>query len=451
MTTLLDLPDGWQDWPDDAKARLKWRLEARPEQLTPGTDGAALSYTNWNIWLLLAGRGWGKTRVGAEDMAHYAFQNPKSRLAIIAPTFTDGRDTCVEGESGLMSILPSSTVAGWNRSMGELRLTNGSQFKIFSSDEPERLRGPQHHRAWCDEMAAWNYVQETWDMLLFGLRLGQQPQVVVTTTPKPIKLVRELVRRGEDPTDVIVQRGNTFENAANLAPAALNELKKRYGGTRLGRQELNAEVLDEIEGALWNHELLDKFRIQDKSWVPETMLAMVVGLDPAVTSGEDADETGIIVVGKGMCRRCNAPEPHAFVLADNSQHRVGPATWARAAIRAYHVWKADRIIPEVNNGGEMVALTIKTLDNTVRVKPVRASRGKKTRAEPVAALYEQGRVHHVGSFEQLEDQMCTWEPESPESPDRMDALVWALTDLMLGTNVARNLGKMNDRRMTGRR
>ncbi|MGZ6376668.1 MAG: terminase large subunit domain-containing protein, partial [Ktedonobacterales bacterium] len=228
--------------PED-KARLLyyWPFWARPEQVTP--DG------KWNIWLILAGRGWGKTRTGAEDVKAYGLTHPDSRIAIVAPTYADARDTCIEGDSGLLRILPRNALKTWNRSLGELELTNGTRYKLFSADEPDRLRGPQHHRAWCDELAAWKYT-DTWDQLLFGLRLGTHPQIVATTTPRPVKLIRDLVER----SDVHVTRGNTFDNAANLAPAALEQLRAKYSGTRLGRQELFAEILGDTPGALWTRD-----------------------------------------------------------------------------------------------------------------------------------------------------------------------------------------------------
>lgn len=409
-TPLLN--EDWRTWPLEAKARACWLLATadRINQRTPPGD--------WYAWLILAGRGWGKTRTGAEDQAHFALSQPGSRLAVVAPTYADARDTCVEGESGLLSVIPPPCVRDWNRSLGELVLANGSRFKLFSADEPERLRGPQHHRAWCDELAAWKHP-EAFDQLLFGLRLGERPRVVVTTTPKPVRLIRELLQR----RDVHVTRGSTFENAANLAPAALAQLRERYEGTRLGRQELYAEVLDDVPGALWTRTPLDALRVQQ---APD-LLRVVVGIDPAVTSGESADETGIVVAGRGV-------DGHAYVLADLSC-RLSPNGWAKRAVTAYHERQADRIVAEVNNGGEMVELTIRTVDPTVSYKAVHASRGKRTRAEPVAALYEQGKVHHVGGLPDLEDQMCTYVPDAYDgSPDRVDALVWALTELMLGND-----------------
>jgi predicted phage terminase large subunit-like protein len=369
----------------------------------------------WYVWLILAGRGWGKTRTGAEDLGAYALEHSGARLAVVAPTYADARDTCIEGESGLLRVLPPAKVQAWNRSLGELVLTNGSRVKLFSADEPDRLRGPQHHRAWCDELAAWKYP-ETFDQLLFGLRLGHDPRVVVTTTPKPVRLIRELLARA----DVQVTRGSTFENAENLAPAALAQLKDRYEGTRLGRQELYADVLDDVPGALWQRKAIDDTRLQT---APD-LERVVVAIDPAVTSGEDSDETGIVVAGRGVDGR-------GYVLADRTC-RLSPDGWAKRACAAYDQFHADRIIAEVNNGGDLVERVIRTVGASYPYRAVRASRGKLTRAEPIAALYEQGRISHVGSFPDMEDQMCTYTPDGYDgSPDRVDALVWALTELML--------------------
>lgn len=367
------------------------------------------------MWLILAGRGWGKTRTGAEDQAYYALTNAGARLAVVAPTAASARDVCIEGESGLLNVIPSPLIQDWNRSLGEMALTNGSRFKLFSADEPDRLRGYQHHRAWCDELASWRYP-DAWDQLLLGLRLGQDPRVVVTTTPRPVALVRNLLTRD----GVVVTKGSTFENAANLAPAALAQLRSRYEGTRLGRQELEAEILDDVPGALWQRKMLDEGRIDT---LPD-MQRVVVAIDPAVTSGEDSDETGIVVCGRGV-------DGHGYVLADRTC-KLSPDAWARRAVQAYEQFHADRIIAEVNNGGDLVERVIRTVGGHYPYRPVRASRGKLTRAEPVAALYEQGKVHHVGSFPELEDQMCMYTPDGYDgSPDRVDALVWALTDLML--------------------
>jgi phage terminase large subunit-like protein len=386
------------------KTRARWLLTARPEQVAPPGP--------WDVWLILAGRGWGKTRTGAEELADRARRHPNTRWAVVAPTYADARDTCVEGESGLLHAL-GDDVDIWNRSLGELLLVNGSRIKLFSADEPERLRGPQHHGAWCDELAAWRH-KETWDQLQFGLRLGHHPQVIVTTTPRPTPLVRQLVDRAKADDGVVVRRGSTFDNAEHLAPAALAELRRRYEGTRLGRQELYAELLVDTPGALWTP---DTFRRTDT--FPD-LQRLVVAVDPAVTSNEDSDESGIVAAGRHG--------DHAYILEDLSL-RSDPTTVAHRVVDAYHDLAADRVAVEANNGGDWIPALINAIDPAVRVETVHATRGKQLRAQPVAGLYERGRVHHVGHFPQLEDQLCSWTPDDKDSPDRLDALVWAVTAL----------------------
>lgn len=391
---------------------------ARPEQIAPEGD--------WNTWLIMAGRGWGKTRTGAEDVAWFANAHPGSRIAVVAPTYADARDTCVEGDSGLLSIIPNECIRAWNRSLGELILVNDSRFKLFAAEEPERLRGPQHHRAWCDELGAWRYA-ETWDQVLFGLRLGDNPQAVVTTTPRPNPLMKSLVKRA----GTIITRGSTFDNAANLADSALEQLRARYEGTRLGRQELNAELLIDVPGALWTLDILDSNRATS---LPD-MRRIVVAVDPSGTKGDDTgDDIGIVVAGLGVDGR-------GYVLADRTC-QLSPEGWARRTIEAYHAFKADRVVAERNFGGAMVEAVIRAADKKISFKEVVASRGKVARAEPVAALYEQGRISHVGSFPALEDQMCNFTASGyvgEGSPDRADALVWAITELMLGKGSIYNI------------
>lgn len=405
------LRDSWDSLSLAEKAaiakRAEWTKEARKDQLTPDGD--------WDTWLILAGRGWGKTRTGAEDVAWFGQLNAGARIAVIAPTAADARDTCIEGESGLINILPRASVQTWNRSLGELILKNGSRFKTFSAEEPERLRGPQHHRLWADELAAWKYP-ETWDQALFGLRLGDRPQAIITTTPKPTQLVKQLVTA----PSTRVTRGSTFDNAANLAPSALARLKEKYEGTRLGRQELEAEILGDLPGALWSMASLDSYRLREQ---PE-MQRVLVSVDPAVTNTEASDEHGIIVGGVTKDQR-------GIVLEDASLNG-SPMEWARRAVSLYRSYSADGIVIEVNQGGDMVAQTLRTVDPNVNVIEVRASRGKHVRAEPIAALYEQGRCAHVGAFPELESQMTqmtTVGYEGPGSPDRVDALVWLMTEL----------------------
>jgi len=328
----------------------------------------------------------------------------------------------VEGESGLLAIGPPQQRPQYEPTKRRLTWPNGAIATTYSADEPERLRGPQHDAAWCDEIASWRYP-EAWDMLMFGLRLGADPRVVVTTTPKPIRIIRELIA---DPTTVIT-RGSTYDNRANLAPAFLEQIIRKYEGTRLGRQELNAEILDDVPGALWNRARIEETRWPVHRNVPE-LIRIVIAIDPAVSSGEEADETGIIVAGIDA-------NDHGYVLADQSG-RYPPTEWARIAIRLYQQYNADRIVAEVNNGGAMVEATLRVVDANVSCKAVHASRGKVVRAQPVAALYEQSRIHHVGAFPALEDQMCAFTTDFDRaaagfSPDRCDALVWAFSELMV--------------------
>jgi len=393
------------------QARARWLSQARPDQITPPGD-------DWPVWLALAGRGWGKTRTGAEDVAWFACANPGVRIAIVAPTAADARDTCVEGESGLLAVLPKVCVENWNRSIGEVTLWNGSRFKLFSATEPERLRGPQHHRAWGDEVAAWP-DPSAWDQLLFGLRLGDNPQVVATTTPKPTPLIRAIMRTH----GAMITSGSTFDNSANLPAGTLARLRERYEGTRLGRQELYAELLEDIAGALWTTAMIEPHRVKG---APD-LQRIVVAVDPSGTAGkgkDKGDEIGIVVAGKSFDGRY-------YVLQDGSC-QLSPDGWARRVAELYAHWNADRVVAEKNFGGAMVESVMRTANKDLPVKLVTASRGKIARAEPIAALYEQSKVSHVGHFDTLEDQLCAMTPGGfvgEGSPDRADALVWALTEL----------------------
>jgi len=391
-----------------------WLKTARAKQLPPKQKHY--------IWLILAGRGWGKTRTGAQDIALYALRNAGAQCAVVAPTHGDLRRVCFNGPSGLLSLIPpecfsdSKDFKGYSSSTSEIRLFNGSKITGFAAQEPERLRGPQFHRAWCDELAAWRYP-EAFDQLMFGLRLGDDPQCVITTTPKPTKIIREIFER----EDCVVTTGSTFENEENLASSTIEMLRQKYDGTSIGRQELYAEILTDVEGALWNPALIDRNR-QALEQVTEKLTNVIVAIDPAVSSGETSDETGIVVVGKDQ-------NNEYYVLEDKSG-RYKPDQWGQKAIDLFYQWDADRIVAEVNNGGDLVEKLIRTLDTGVRFKSVHATRGKMVRAEPIAALYEQGRVHHCGVFSELETQMCTYTGERPKpSPDRLDALVWGLSEL----------------------
>jgi len=404
-----------------AQARVQWQnIQARLSQLPPETP--------WQTWLILSGRGWGKTRTGSEWLAYQAVTNPKTRWAIVAKTYADVRDTCAEGVSGIVAVLNRyQAIKTYNRSIGEITLTNGSKIKLFSAEEPDRLRGPQHHGAWCDELAAWD-KPDAWDQLQFGMRLGDTPQIVVTTTPRPTKLIKDLISR----ETTHITRGSTFENADNLSQSALVELQARYDGTRLGRQELYGEVLDDVEGALWNRAIIEEARIRPENAPP--YYRVVVAIDPAVTSGESSDETGIIVAGA-------TPDGHYYIIEDATM-KGSPEAWMRKAVEMYRKHKCDRVIAETNNGGDMIEALLRQVDANVPYRKVTASRGKKVRAEPISALSEQKRLHMVGAFPELEDQLVSWEPDSDKSPDRMDAMVWAVTDLMGGSVAMRSLAAM---------
>jgi phage terminase large subunit-like protein len=384
-----------------------WDFWARPAQKSPPGE--------WHCWLILAGRGWGKNRTGAEWIIASAKSGLYSNMALIAETAADARDVMVEGESGILSISPPWFRPDYEPSKRRLTWPNGVQAHTYSGDDPDQLRGPQHDRAWADECAKWQYAQDAWDMMEFGLRVGPDPRVVATTTPRPIPLIRKLL---VDPKTV-VSRGSTYENAANLAPAFLHRVQTQYEGTRLARQELHAEVLEDVEGALWTREIIERNRVREAP----PLVRVVVAIDPAVTAGEHADQTGIVCAGIGQ-------DGHGYVL-DAVGVRLSPDGWARKAIGYYETRGADRLVAEVNNGGDLVQMVIRTVDPSVSYQAVHASRGKMTRAEPVAALDEQGRIHHVGMFAELEDQMCTYVPGTAQSPDIMDARVWGITELML--------------------
>ena len=388
-----------------------WPLVARQNQTPP--DGL------WTAWILLAGRGFGKTRAGAEWVRAQVESGRAGRIALVARTPAEIRDTMIQGPSGILSICPPWAMPEYESTKKQLTWPNGATAFLFSSYEPDQLRGPQFDAAWCDELASWKYPRDTWDNLAFALRQGSDPRCVVTTTPKPIALLRELVVR----PDVRVTRGTTYDNEDNLAPSFYSSIRSRYEGTRIGRQEIHADLLDQSEDALWERQWLDDSRVK---FAPESLVEVVVAIDPAVSSNPRSDETGIVVAGVDSDKRC-------YVLADGSG-RMSPSKWAERAIALYDTHSADRIIGETNNGGDLVQEVLRTASGgqTFRFIAVTASRGKYARAEPVAALYEQGKVHHVGSFPELEDQMCTWTPKSPAdaSPDRMDALVWAISHLI---------------------
>jgi phage terminase large subunit-like protein len=398
LAQLLEAPE--------EEPRPEWREIARPNQLPP--DWA------WRVWMILAGRGWGKTRTGGEQVLTWVREGYK-RIALVGETVADVRDVMIEGESGIMNIALPHERPHYEPSKRLLTFPGGAIAKTYSAEKPGQLRGPQHEKAWADELAKWRYA-EAWDQLMLGLRLGDDPQVIVTTTPRPIKIIKYLMKLGT----THLTTGTTYENLDNLADAFRDEIITKYEGTRLGAQELNAIILDDMPGALWTREILENCRV---STMPD-FKRIVVGVDPAVTANEEtSNETGIIVAGLGA-------DGHGYIIDDLSL--VGsPAWWGRQVVTAFNRHKANLIVAEVNNGGDLVERNIKIEDktNAVKVKQVRAARGKYTRAEPVSALYEQGKIHHIGLFGELEDQMCSWVP-GEDSPDRVDALVWALHELM---------------------
>jgi predicted phage terminase large subunit-like protein len=393
-----------------------WRSIARPEQLPPeGSD--------WTVWVYLGGRGTGKTRSGGEAVREWIETGKCGRVALIAPTAGDARDVMMEGSSGIMSICPNSNRPTYEPSKRRCTWPSGAMATLYSAEEADRLRGPNHDGLWADELAAWKGAQGVWDMAMMGLRLGKRPQAIVTTTPRPIPLLRALLKR--DGQDVRVTRGRTSDNAANLAPSFLSQIVSRYEGTRLGRQELNAELLEDTPGALWTLDLIEQGR-REKAECPP-MKRIVVAVDPAVSVTESSRETGIIVGGLGT-------DGHGYVLADESG-KYSPIEWARRAVALYHKHSADRVVSEINQGGAMVETTIRTVDPNVSFKGVHAAKAKVTRAEPVAALAEQFRIHHVGVFPELEDQLTSYEAGSSDSPDRLDALVWCFSELMVDFQV----------------
>jgi len=394
---------------------------ARPAQMEPEGD--------WNSWIFSAGRGAGKTFSGANWVRHRVKSGEKL-IACVASTRGDIRRVMVEGDSGILnqSWAKDKTYKGvhmglpsWSPTNNSLTWENGAVAQCFSAEDPDRLRGPQFHAAWCDETAAWRNQQETWDMLMFGLRLGKHPRVLVTSTPKPTKLMRGLLKHPKS----YVTGGSTFDNAANLAPTFLEAIKTAYEGTSLGRQELYAEMLEESEGSLWKTDTIDNCIVSKDEVPPLAEFArIVVSVDPAITSNEESDMTGIIVAAIDV-------NGVGYVLEDATD-RYTPQGWASKAISLYHAYGADRMVAERNQGGDMVRNTIHVEDETIPVRMVHASRGKYARAEPVSALYERGLVKHVPGLDELETQMRTWEPlGSIGSPDRLDAMVWAITDLML--------------------
>ena len=381
-----------------------WSFSARPDQLAPDSQ--------WRTWLILAGRGWGKTRTGAEFIIDQVRSGNASRVALVGRTAADCRDVMVEGESGVLACSPDDFRPEYEPSKRRLTWPNGSVASTYSADKPDQLRGPQHDLAWADELAAWS-KWDAWDQLQFGMRLGSSPRTVVTTTPRPLVALKRLA----DASDTHVTKGKTQDNTHNLAHSFMVAVHDRYANTTIGRQELDGELLSELPGALFSRQDIDQNRTEDTP----TMHRIVIAIDPATTSKEGSDESGIVVAG--------VSGNDFYVLADLS-FKGTPEKVCRRAAQAYHDYSADRVIVEANQGGDTWRTILAGIDQSVPVKSVHASRGKQARAEPVGARYEQGRVHHTSIFERLEDQLCNYVPAlTKESPDRLDALVWAITEL----------------------
>ncbi len=400
--------------------RYNWLFWARDNQLMPDE---LLVNPMVNTWLILAGRGYGKTRTGAETVKWLVEHGGYKNVMIVGRTAGDVRQAMIQGSSGLLAAYPPWNQPNYQPSTRTIEFPNGAIAITRSADEPDGIRGPNTDLVWGDELAAWRYV-DAYDQIQFGNRIGEKPLQIYTTTPRPTALIRMMV----DSDDVITRKGTMYENIDNLALSAVSKLIKKYQHTRLGRQELLAEILDDTPGALWTRKLLEKCYTAK---IPQ-MRRVIVAVDPAISSGEESNETGIIVVGLGE-------DGYGYILDDVSVQGT-PDEWARKAVFAFDQWKANLIVAEDNQGGEMVEYTLKTIDKRVPVKRVHAKRGKYLRAEPVAALYEQGKVKHYGSFATLEDQQCTW-VAGEDSPDRLDAAVHGLTELMLG---ASNEMKVNE-------
>jgi phage terminase large subunit-like protein len=387
--------------------------------------GLARTHDPWTIWLILGGRGAGKTRTGAEWVRGIALGDPDfgkgaaRRIALVGETFSDARNVMVEGPAGILAVHARHERPTWSPSLRKLEWPNGAVAHVFSAEDPDSLRGPQFEAAWADELAKWRHVEETWDMLQFGLRLGAHPRQMVTTTPRPIPILKRFLA---DPM-VAVSRVRTCENAENLAPAFLDTVVRRYAGTRLGRQELDGDIIEDRPDALWTRDLIEDNRIE----AAPPLMRIVVAVDPPASSSKRADACGIVAVGVdegGM----------AYVLEDATASGLKPPEWAAKAVALYRRLQADALVVETNQGGEMATGVIREVDPSVPVVSVRATRGKYLRAEPVSVLYAQNRVRHVGALPELEDELCDFGPgglTSGRSPDRMDALVWALTELML--------------------
>lgn len=404
--------------PQRAALKGNFPFWGRPSQQIPAGD--------WFVWMILAGRGWGKSWAGANFVIKKARSLPGSRGALVGSTVSDVRDVMIMGDSGILANSPPDFMPKYEPSKRRLTWPNGSVCICYTADQPDRLRGPNLAWAWCDELAAWRYPQQAWDMLMYCCRKGQ-PQIAVTTTPRPIDLVKLLAKEAIENPDsgTVLTRGTTWENFWFLSDSFFKKVIARAKGT-LARQEIYADIIENIEGALFQRSLIEEHRCGSIHKKPTSYDRIVIGVDPAENDGSDNDATGIVAVGRDY-------KNHGYVLDDWSL-KTKPAEWGRRAYELYLRHDADAIVVERNRGGDMVAHTIRSViregEERPRIVEVTASRGKTTRAEPIAALYEEGRFHHIGNLAALEDEMCSYIPGiSKRSPDRMDALVWAATNL----------------------
>lgn len=404
-----------------------WGIWARPDQLPPKTD--------WDIWCILSGRGWGKTRVGAQTVNMWAESGKYPIIHLIARTAADIRDTMVEGESGILACAKPWFAPRYNPSKRRIVWPNGTVALTFTAEQPEQLRGPQCHAWWADELASWRYIEDStagnkgaWSNLQMGARLGEHVLGIVTSTPRPVPIIKKLVAAAKtgNPWKVHLTRGATMDNRDNLSPSFVQNIMAEYDGTRLGRQELYGEILDDNPNALWQRAWIDRDRVANAP----ALRRIVVSVDPAGTSKETSDKVGITVQGRDS-------KGDLFLLEDSTMKGT-PKEWGTAVVACYHRWKADKVVAESNFGGEMVSHVINSIDEDVPVKLVTASRGKAVRAEPISAKAEQGKIHHVGMFSELEDELCEWDPldKNAKSPNRLDAMVWGMTDLGSGSYFA---------------
>ncbi len=397
-----------------------WDVFAHPHQLPPDRTAQGL---DWTTWLLLGGRGAGKTRAGAQWVIAHALglppyaSEPHGRIALVGESEHDAREVMIDGVSGLLRVCPHWERPNWIASRKRFEFSNGAIAQAFSAEDPESLRGPQFSAAWADELAKWRHAEATFDMLQFGLRLGARPRQVITTTPRPIALLKRLIA---DPSSAVTH-APTKANAYHLSPAFIDNVVKRYDGTRLGRQELDGEIVDDRPDALWSRAMIETCRVG----AAPNLRRIVVAVDPPASASKGADACGLVAAGRAENGVC-------YVIADETVAGLSPAGWAAKAIALWRRLQADALVVEVNQGGDMVRAVIREADASVPVVAVRATRAKWLRAEPVAHLYEQGRVKHAGVFAALEDEMCDFGLDglsSGRSPDRLDAMVWAVAHL----------------------